>query len=263
MKTAEGRVHVQKRLVLSNLRELYQMFKDRYPNETIGFSKFADLRPKHCVLAGASGTHSVCVCTIYQNVKLMMLGARIQDLTSTKFNGPVFKTYNHCIAQVICNPSLPECYLHTCKHCPGIDALKESLLAVLDDNIIDSVPYKQWTTTDRSTLETTSKTSDEFVEAFCDKLEVLIPHSFIAIQRASFCCDCKSTLKLGEVLVVADFSENYSFVLQDAAQGYHWNNPQATIHPFVIYYRHSGKECHLSYVVICDPICENPPYSEK
>ena len=250
VKTAEGRVHVQKRLVLSNLRELYQMFKDRYPNETVGFSKFADLRPKHCVLAGASGTHSVCVCTIHQNVKLMMLGARIQDLTST--NGTVFKTYNHCIAQVICNPSLPECYLHTCKHCPGIDALKESLLAVLDDNIIDSVTYKQWTTTDRSTLETTSKTSDEFVEAFCDKLEVLIPHSFIATQQASFCCDCKSTLKLGEVLVVADFSENYSFVLQDAAQGYHWNNAQATIHPFVIYYRHSGEECHLSYVVISD-----------
>ena len=40
----------------------------------VGFSKFADFHPKHCVLAGASGTHSVCVCTIHQNVKLMMLG---------------------------------------------------------------------------------------------------------------------------------------------------------------------------------------------
>lgn len=83
VKTDEGRIHVQKRLVLSNLRELYQMFKDRYPNEAIGFSKFADLRPKHCVLAGASGTHSVCVCTIHQNVKLMMLGAKLSDLTAT------------------------------------------------------------------------------------------------------------------------------------------------------------------------------------
>jgi hypothetical protein len=32
----------------------------------IGFSKFCELRPKHCILAGASGTHSVFVHTIYQ-----------------------------------------------------------------------------------------------------------------------------------------------------------------------------------------------------
>ena len=83
VKRTEGRVHVQKRLVLCNLRELHQMFKDHYPYEAIGFSKFADLRPKHCVLAGASGTHSVCVCTIHQNMKLMMLGAKLPDLSAT------------------------------------------------------------------------------------------------------------------------------------------------------------------------------------
>ena len=62
------RQHIQKRLVLSNLREVYREFKESYPDRKIGFSKFAELRPKHCVLAGASGTHSVCVCTIHQNV---------------------------------------------------------------------------------------------------------------------------------------------------------------------------------------------------
>ena len=56
----------------------------------------------------------------------------------------------------------------------------------------------------------------------------------------------------GEFLVIADFSENYSFVLQDAAQGFHWNNSQATIHPFVAYYMDSDELCHLSYVVISD-----------
>ena len=34
-------------------------------------------------------------------------------------------------------------------------------------------------------------------------------------------------------MVTADFSENYSFVLQDAVQGFHWNNAQATIHPLL------------------------------
>ena len=69
VKQTDGRrVHVQKRLVLSYLRELYQNFKQKHPTASIGFSKFAELRPKHCILAGASGTHSVCVCTIHQNV---------------------------------------------------------------------------------------------------------------------------------------------------------------------------------------------------
>ena len=29
----------------------------------IGFTKFAMLRPRECILAGASGTYSVCLCT--------------------------------------------------------------------------------------------------------------------------------------------------------------------------------------------------------
>ena len=41
-----------------NLQELYRLFKDKHPEQKLGFSKFAELRPKHCVLTGASGTHS-------------------------------------------------------------------------------------------------------------------------------------------------------------------------------------------------------------
>ena len=53
-------------------------------------------------------------------------------------------------------------------------------------------------------------------------------------------------------MLTVDFSENYSFVLQDAAQGFHWNNSQATLHPFVAYYLDSGEIHHVSYVVISD-----------
>ena len=73
--------HIQKRLVLSDLKEVYREFKKRYPDHKIGFSKFAELRPKQCVLAGASGTHSVCVCTIHQNVKLMSWSRRCRYLS--------------------------------------------------------------------------------------------------------------------------------------------------------------------------------------
>ena len=101
VRQAGGRVHIQKRLVLSNLREVYQFFKETYPTTDIGFCKFAELWPKHCALAGASGTHAVCVCTIHQIVKLMMMGGHIPDITAHD-EVPV-KTYHHCLAHIICN----------------------------------------------------------------------------------------------------------------------------------------------------------------
>ena len=49
-------------------KEVYHAFKEAFPSPKIGVSKFAELRPPHCVLAGESSTHSVCVCTVHQNV---------------------------------------------------------------------------------------------------------------------------------------------------------------------------------------------------
>ena len=119
----------------------------------------------------------------------------------------------------------------------------------MDNNLVDNIVYKQWVSVDQSTPETINKSSDDFVDTFCEKLEVLLPHSFIAKQQSSFQTKLKSDLLPGELLVTADFSQNYSFWLQDAAQGFHLNNSQATIHPFVA---ESGELHHLSFVIISD-----------
>ena len=195
------RVHIPKRLVLNNLDEVYLEFRDQFPEQKVGFSKFAELRPKQCILAGASGTHSVCVCTIHQNVKLMVMNLKLPNLP----------TYHHCLAKIICNPPQPTCYLGDCKHCPGITTLKDDLITCLDESLIDNVVFKQWISVDRTTLETYSMPADEFVEMFWDKLKLLRPHSFIASEQATLYKEYKSKLVPGEILVQADFSENYSF----------------------------------------------------
>ena len=61
---------------------------------------------------------------------------------------------------------------------------------------------------------------------------------FIVKKQVAFL----SEEKRGEFLVIADFSENYSFVIQDEVQSFHWNNLQATVHPFLSYYREVGGE---------------------
>jgi hypothetical protein len=52
---------------------------------------------------------------------------------------------------------------------------------------------------------------------------------------------------------LGDFSKNYSFIIQDAAQGFNLNNRQATIHAFVSYFKNPKNELEsLHFVIISE-----------
>ena len=74
-----SRTHCQKRLMYSNLKELHNLFTELNPLLKIGISTSALLRPKHCIFAGSSGTHTVCVCVHHENVKLMNEGVQLSN----------------------------------------------------------------------------------------------------------------------------------------------------------------------------------------
>ncbi|GBN46744.1 hypothetical protein AVEN_184302-1 [Araneus ventricosus] len=243
---------ISKRLILCNLKEAYQYFKDKLPSIKIGFSKFAELRPKHCILAGQSGTHSVCVCTTHQNVKLMIENAKLNTLT----NGNI-KNYKQCLVKMLCNPSAIGCNMGNCAYCPGETELRTILQESFDENLIEQVQFRQWISVDRCNLEILEKSSEEFIDLFCSKLSFLVRHDFIAKQQRAFFNYRKENLKESEFLVTCDFSGNYSIVLQDEAQSYHWTSQQVTIHPFVIYFKQENKVEHVSYVVVSDCLEHN------
>lgn len=46
-----------------------------------------------------------------------------------------------------------------------------------------------------------------------------------------------------------DFSDNYSFVLQNEVESFHWNNSQATIYITAMYYRQTGEIKFKSFVI--------------
>ena len=245
-------IHVQKYLILTTLREAYVLFKERYPDQKIGFTKFCELRPKHCVLPGSSGTHTVCVCTIHQNAKLMMAQCKIPELTNGEL--PI-KTYKDVTSNIICKTPTCKCYFANCVNCPGSDDLKARFEEAFELNSIENVSFKQWMQIDnKCVLETVTKPTEEFVDYLFQSLPKLLRHSFIATQQSSYLRHLKENLPQNQCIVLCDFAENYAFVLQDAAQGFHWNNAQATIHPFVIYYmdEESKKLAYLSLVIISD-----------
>lgn len=246
------RVKVQKRLLLMDLKELHMLFKESHPDNPVGFSTFAKLRPKHCILAGASGTHSVCVCTIHQNCKLMLDAINIATLTKD-FDNPVCN-YHDCLKLTLCKTPTPNCYLDKCNNCPDITEFSEILIEILRNASIDQVQYSTWTGTDRSTLQTVTVDVTDFVEEFSHKLQVLKPHSFIAKQQSQFISQKKIDLRNGEVLVMFDFSENYSYIAQDASQAFHFNNQQCTVFPAIYYYKEKSELKHQSCIFLSDSV---------
>ncbi len=101
----------------------------------------------------------------------------------------------------------------------------------------DDVEFMQWITTDRANMETIVLPTEESVENFVGKLEDLKRHAVIATQQARYLEKRNANLQDGEFLVIGDFSENYTFVCQIAAQSFHWNNNSATLHTFVHYHK--------------------------
>lgn len=99
-----------------------------------------------------------------------------------------------------------------------------------------------------------NETIDEFVPSLIEKLTKLLFHDFIATKQSLHFKNVKKNLEVGDFVVTLDFSENFAFVVQEAVQGFHWNNNQATVHPIVIYYknRETNEIEHVSYVGISD-----------
>ena len=73
------RQHIQKRLLLGNLNELYNLYKRENEYVNIGFTKFTELRPPYCILPGSSDTHNVCTWGHHENVKPMLSAMEIEN----------------------------------------------------------------------------------------------------------------------------------------------------------------------------------------
>lgn len=245
--TGSIRQTVQKRLLMMSLKECYVHFKEAYKTPKISFSSFAALRPKHCKLLSVKGTHNVCVCVIHENVNLIW-----NSLKKLHIEGDV----SQYTEKLLCDAEnrTDDCYLRVCPRCIDLSLLETDFTDQLEAKEISEIFFEQWKSTDRCNIEPKRLPSADFVPFLADKLSKLIKHNFIKDKQSQFLKNSKKNLKAGEAIVICDFSENYSFVLQDEVQSYHWNNAQCTIHPFVVYFNDNGTQNHLSFVVISEVI---------
>lgn len=142
----------QRRMILMNLREAYEIFKKDFEGHKIGFSKFASLRPPECVLAGSThGIHVTCVCIYHQNVKLIVDALKKSGLIAPNLS------YHDLINMILCaNPS-DKCRMNNCGECPGFDKLQTVLFVAFDQELIEKLKFKQWTNSGSKFLQISQK----------------------------------------------------------------------------------------------------------
>ena len=194
------------------------------------------------MIVGASGLHSVCVCFYHQDVKLML----------SPVNPALY--YKYVLSLCVCDIYNQKCMLYHCDDFPSETYVKHFLKEQLLQHYCadDNIKFKQWGSTDRSQPEDKDEFFDDFCEKLSETLHDLTKHDFISQKQAKFFKEKMESLQPGKCVLLLDFAENYSFVVQDAAQGFYRNNSQATIHLFVLYYVHSAirKVCHKSCACI-------------
>ena len=238
IRTENGKVPKAKILLLCNLRELYLLFKKEHTDKLVGFSRFASLRPKWCIIGGGSGTHNVCVCTIHENPKLRL----------SAFNSSL--TIDDLLKMSVCNHHSKSCMLHDCEQCPGIEGIKAELCDHSCDN--DQISFKQWVTVDRTDLVEIVEDLDEFIDNLSLDIWNLTTHEFIRQQQSCYLKNLQNNLAENHLIVIGDFSENYFVIIQDAAQAIYFASKQITLHPFVVYYKDSNVLKSKCYCILSD-----------
>ena len=61
----------------------------------------------------------------------------------------------------------------------------------------------------------------EFIEFLAKKIDLLTAHLYTAKLQARYLSALKENALLSTCIMLADFAENYSMVVQDAVQGWH------------------------------------------
>ena len=108
--------------------------------------------------------------------------------------------------------------LHSCGDYPGENGISEFLTSVFEEADDDEVvSFKQWIKNEKFTnLATFQLPLNEYIDELCSQLDKLWFNHFVSKAQAAYLHDLKDCLKDDECIVLLDFAESYSYVVQDA-----------------------------------------------
>lgn len=141
VKNPTGREQKQKRLLLLNVTDAYEIFKQE-SQVKVGLSKFASIRP-HQVVPMSLHSQEVCMCKYHKNIELLL------DRLSGNFS-EVPTTSENLLNTIVCNPQNKKCITRECSACEA-EKVVEELFNDCDENL--PLSYYQWDTGDDGRMQ--------------------------------------------------------------------------------------------------------------
>ena len=234
VKTADGGKEIrQKRHLIMTVSEAYQLFKENFPELTVGKSKFAALRPQHVLLVSKT-PHNVCQCRYHSNVILILESLHKKITTVPLYSKSEF------LPLCVCDPNNEDCMASACSECEN---KIQMLITDLDEEVLSSpIRWSQWgeDVDGYLTTQTHTTTVAQCFESLISQLPQFLWHCFIKQKQAEAYETDKITSHQNDsttVLVQMDFAENATCMIQDEIQSAHWKQRHVSLYTVMWYYR--------------------------
>jgi hypothetical protein len=102
-----------------------------------------------------------------------------------------------------------------------------------------------------SSFVTLFELGEGFKTLHAKELSALMHHNCICQAQSAYMKGVKLQMPLDNGVCLVDFTENYSFIIQDAIKGFHWNASQATMSSNSDHEKIQTIK-HTSYTIISD-----------
>ena len=164
------------------------------------------------------------------------------------------------LSNILCSEPTEQCFFRDCSECKDkIEQLQDELESIFDFFKVHSVTWECWDSTDRCEVTTFNNTPAKFCKVLMEKLTLYSEHFMIDKKQTKAFQTLKKELPLDSVLIIGDFSMNYSFEESRNISSAHYNKKQCTVYTAMIYMDISGLRKEQSVIIISD----NPKHTYK
>lgn len=227
------KVSKPKRYMTRSIRETYELFRMAHPDIKLNLTKFYSLRPKWVSI---SPCREECVCVYCANFELCAIAinnASASTMTTEKL-------INSCL----CAERQEACFLGECRACPGREALTVENLQIPED--ADALEMALW---EHGGLVKKVLPLQSFLDVVRHWVVSYISHDYTRSAQRQAIRKEKQGVLPGTVVFHFDFAENWTVILPNEIQSYHWKKTQISIFTCVVT---AARGVTHSYAVVSD-----------
>jgi len=203
-----------------------------------------------------------CLCDICDNVKSLLAAIR-SSAAKSLINIPLdLSNEVETTKATVCSLRSFSCIDRKCSLC-GVGKINDLLQQWIQDDDRVKLSYTKWSKVTeyingkeicRIRKVVASGARWELANELCNQLRSFPYHLYNCISQSSAFTKCKASLKPGQVVVVADFAENYVCRQFAEAQSAYYCRNSVTIHPFVLIFPSTATVRRDSLVIISNDL---------